>query len=100
MALMVFSSPLIRAAVPDGPDERVDRSIERGLQFLASRQNDDGSFASRHGRTGGIVGLSGMAFLAKGYLPGEPPYGETLERCPLALVDTPVCHYERLARQR
>ena len=75
---------LVLAAGPAGGREgtdRVDRSIERGLQFIAGMQRADGGFRGRHGTTVGVTGLSGMAFLAKGYLPGEPPYGDVLNGC-------------------
>jgi hypothetical protein len=62
-------------------DERVDQSIERGLAFLASGQKPDGSFNSASGTAfPGVPGLCGMAFLAKGYLPGGGKYGENINR--------------------
>jgi hypothetical protein len=62
-------------------DERVDQSIERGLAFLAAGQKPDGSFNSNPGsQYTGIPGLCGMAFLAKGYLPGNGKYGENINR--------------------
>jgi hypothetical protein len=62
-------------------DERVDQSIERGLAFLAAGQNPDGSFNSSSGKAyPGVPGLCGMAFLAKGYLPGTGKYGENINR--------------------
>jgi hypothetical protein len=56
-------------------DQRVDLSIERGLAYLASKQNADGGWG-----TVGISGLCGMTFLAKGYLPGDEKYGDNIER--------------------
>ncbi len=62
-------------------DERVDQSIERGLAFLASGQRADGAFESGPGTSfPGIPGLCGMAFLAKGYLPGQGRYGANINR--------------------
>ena len=62
-------------------DSRVDQSIERGLAYLVSGQNADGSFNSGPGsQYTGIPGLCGMAFLAKGYLPGSGKYGENINR--------------------
>ena len=87
-ALALLSGAL--AATPPGKtglgpagqiDERVDQSIERGLAFLASGQKPDGSFNSQAGsQFPGIPGLCGMAFLAKGYLPGTGKYGENINR--------------------
>ena len=66
----------------------IDASIERGLRFLAEGQiltghaREVGNFESGPSRNiPGIAALAGMAFLAKGYLPGEGEYGETLNRC-------------------
>jgi hypothetical protein len=56
-------------------DARVDLAIERGLSHLASIQRPDGAFGNI-----GVSGLCGMAFLAKGYLPGEDRYGQNIER--------------------
>ena len=52
---LVLVFPLGRAAAAEADPERrgaelitpaADRAIERGLEFLASRQHDDGSFGS------------------------------------------------------
>lgn len=56
-------------------DERVELSIERGLSFLAASQQGDGGW-----ETTGVSGLCGMAFLAKGYLPGDGKYGDCINR--------------------
>ena len=69
------------SAASNPVDERVDQSIEHALTFLAAGQNADGSFNSYHGsHLTGIPGLCGMAFLAKGYLPGSGRYGENINR--------------------
>src|SRR5690606_20570669 len=53
-------------------------SIDKGLAWLASRQNDDGSFGSASGysRNAGVTGLIGMAFMSSGSMPGRGTYGE------------------------
>ena len=62
-------------------DPRVDESIERGLAFLAAGQKSDGSFNCQpNSAYPGVYGLCGMAFLAKGYLPGTGKYGENINR--------------------
>lgn len=60
---------------------QVDRSVDRGLAYLAAAQKPDGSYAGTYGQSTGIVSLVGMAFLSKGHLPGEGKYGATLNRC-------------------
>jgi hypothetical protein len=57
------------------------RAIGLGLEYLASQQNDDGSFgAGGYGQYLGVCGLAGMAFLASGSAPGCGSYGLELER--------------------
>ena len=60
---------------------QVDRSVDRGLAYLAAAQRADGTFTGTYGKSTGIVSLAGMAFLSKGHLPGSGPYGATLNRC-------------------
>ena len=55
--------------------------VERGLLFLARQQRANGTYAGKYGEETGMVGLSGMAFLAKGYLPDSGPYRFVLHRC-------------------
>jgi len=58
------------------------RSIDRGLRWLAARQNSDGAFGvgRGYGRNVGVVALGGMAFLASGSTPGRGPYGVEVTR--------------------
>ncbi len=63
-------------------DNETQQAIERGLAYLESRQNENGSF----GRGGyavnvAVVALAGMAFLSRGYLPGRGKYGVAIQRC-------------------
>jgi len=59
----------------------VDQAVERGLAWLARGQGDDGSFGAHKGATqSGVWALCGMAFLAKGYVPGTEPYGPVIEK--------------------
>ena len=64
---------------PEADD--VDRSIERGLKFLASKQRPNGAFPEQYGESAAIPALVGMAFLSKGHLPGSEPYGAVVENC-------------------
>jgi hypothetical protein len=63
-------------------DERTQTAIDRGLAYLAARQNMSGSFG-----TGGyavnvaIVALAGMAFMSRGHTPGRGRYGIQVNRC-------------------
>ncbi|MBM4001644.1 MAG: terpene cyclase/mutase family protein [Planctomycetes bacterium] len=63
-------------------DDDTHRAIERGLAYLRSRQNADGSL----GRGGyamnvAVVALAGMAYMSRGDTPGRGPYGEGARLC-------------------
>lgn len=69
----------------DQPMEEItpelDRSIGRGLEFLAAQQNDDGSFGDgAWGRGVAVTSLAGLAFMADGHMPGRGRYGEQVRR--------------------
>lgn len=58
-----------------------DQAIDRGLEFLADRQLDDGSFGSGSYRGNvAICALAGMAFMSGGSTPGRGPYGDRVSR--------------------
>jgi hypothetical protein len=59
------------------------KAIEAGLGYLKAQQNDDGSFGGgRHySRNVAVCSLIGMAFMARGSMPGRGPYGEAVNRC-------------------
>ena len=56
-------------------------SIEKGLKFLTTQQQDDGSFgADRYGRHVGITALSCLAFMSHGDLPDRGDYGPYVKK--------------------
>ena len=59
----------------------VEQAMDCALAHLARNQQADGSFAARvlHAQPA-ITSLSVMAFLARGHLPGEGPYGAKIEQ--------------------
>src|SRR5215212_768675 len=67
--------------------QRVDRSVDRGLAFLASQQQPDGSFPTLAYAQPGVTSLCVLAFMAHGHSPGSGPYGERLERAVKFIVD-------------
>ncbi len=64
------------------PEQRkvLDRLVDKGLAFLASRQNEDGSFPTQAGAEPAVTSLCVMAFLSRGHRPGEGSYGDCLDR--------------------
>jgi len=58
----------------------VEQSIDRALAWLAKQQDSDGSIEAPDNAQPAATSLTVMAFLSKGHLPGEGPYGRTLEK--------------------
>jgi hypothetical protein len=59
----------------------LDRSVTRGLSYLARRQNPDGSFGeSQFGRGVAVTALACLALMADGNTPGRGAYGENVQR--------------------
>ncbi len=57
------------------------RAAERGLKFIASRQDEEGSFRSGgYSRNVAICALAGMAFMAGGSTPSRGPFGRNVNR--------------------
>jgi hypothetical protein len=59
---------------------RVDAAVDRGLAWLATQQQPDGSFPTISVGQPGVTSLCALAFMAHGHNPGEGRYGERLER--------------------
>jgi len=61
--------------------EEAEQAIERGLKFLITTQNQDGSWSSKDGGYA-IAGtsLGVMAFMVEGHFPGFGRYGKALDR--------------------
>ncbi|MDP6941533.1 MAG: terpene cyclase/mutase family protein [Planctomycetota bacterium] len=85
--------------LPQEPDASVlsesgRRAAQKGLQWLAQEQLDDGSWPgdvgyklkhgyevwNPHAAHLGVTSLAGMAFLAGGHVPGRGPYGSVVEK--------------------
>jgi len=56
-------------------------AVEKGLAYLASIQQSDGSFGeTRYGSHVGISSLACLAFMADGHMPDRGPYGEVVRK--------------------
>jgi hypothetical protein len=60
--------------------ERLDKVVDRGLEFLAAHQQPDGSFEAPPIGQPAVTGFCVMAFLSRGHVPGQGPYGDQLSR--------------------
>jgi hypothetical protein len=68
-------------------------AIQRGLALLSRRQATQGQLRGAFGSNGyaagvAVCGLSGLAFLSSGSVPGRGPYGKHIERCIDYLVNS------------
>ena len=91
---IAFGLARIPAAIAESPASRPDKpaiteitpeqtiAVEKGLEYLASRQNAEGSFGNSgaYGATAAITALSGIAFMADGNLPGRGKYGDNVRK--------------------
>ncbi len=80
-ALIWLASTAILPAQTVTEDDKYQRSfdeaVDRGLAFLARGQAVTGAIGNQ---TPATTSLAIMAFLARGYTPGLPPYGDVLDR--------------------
>lgn len=60
--------------------KKVDEAVERALSWLASQQQDDGSFPTLPTGQPGVTSLCTMAFISHGHSPGKGEFGSRLER--------------------
>jgi hypothetical protein len=60
--------------------DAVDDGVDRGLAWLASRQEPNGSFPTFETGQPAVTSLAVMAFLSRGHTPGVGPYGDRLDR--------------------
>ena len=81
--LFAQSGPLNpEAAAAELIKPQTQAAIDRGLAWLAARQQEDGAFGgSGYGRNVAVVSLAGMAFLSGGHTPGRGEYGQHVNRC-------------------
>src|SRR5262245_50333920 len=60
--------------------KRLDETVDNGLKFRASQQEADGSFPTLPHAKPGVTGLCVLAFLSRGHLPNEGPYGRVVQQ--------------------
>jgi hypothetical protein len=82
LAVLVGCVTASPAAQPkkDARAKEVDAAISRALKYLQNNQLADGTWIAGRGNTPAITSLAVMAFLSAGHVPGEGPYGKTVEK--------------------
>ena len=83
MSCLFLAAPVM--ARQDGAPEltvEATRAIDKGLKYLLSTQNKDGSWDSNGegGHSVGITSLALMAFMSKAHFPGFGPHGDELNQ--------------------
>ncbi len=83
--LLLAACGLARAQQPSSGKVRVaelspaaEQAIEKGLRHLANTQKADGGWGQEHRVAHTALAL--MAFMVKGYMPEQPPYGGAMSK--------------------
>jgi hypothetical protein len=76
----IAQEPAPRALLDAAQWKQLDAATDRALEFLAKKQQDDGSFEAPPAGQPAITSLCVLAFLARGHIPNEGVYGAQLNR--------------------
>ena len=77
IAAFTFACPAQDAVYPPGVTKEIHEAIQRGLQWLARNQANDGSWRNAGGYgtyPAAMTGLAGMAMIASGSTPTRGKY--------------------------
>src|SRR5688572_14040013 len=70
-------------------DEPTKKSVDRALQYLASKQESDGSWSEgRYPHNTAITGYALLAFMSQGNIPGQGLYGPEVAKGTRFLLST------------
>ena len=70
----------LSAALPPGEWLRVETAVDRGLRWLSEQQADDGRFPSDEIAQPAVTSLAIMAYLSRGHVPDQGPYGKQVSK--------------------
>ncbi len=73
-------APTARADQDENVPPKVRDAVDKALSWLKDNQKPDGSWQAGGGSTTAIPSLAVMAFLARGHVPGQGPYGDILNK--------------------
>lgn len=77
---LIAKSSNLSSALPASEWTRVETSIDRGLEWLASQQQDDGRYPSEDSIQPAVTSMAVMAFLSRGHIPDHGRYGASLSK--------------------
>lgn len=78
--LKIADSSNLSAALPPKEWTRVEQSVDKGLEWLANQQAEDGRFPSEEAAQPGVTSMAIMAFLSRGHLPDQGRYGKIITK--------------------
>jgi hypothetical protein len=78
LAAVVNAQPVEDEEAPVPP--QVQAAVDKALAWLAREQKSDGSWEQGGGSSTAVPALAVKAFLARGHVPGQGPYGEVLNK--------------------
>jgi hypothetical protein len=70
--------PFLRAEEDEPVPANVRDAVDRALVFLKTSQRPDGAWPAGQASSTAVPSLAVMAFLARGNVPGQGPYGDSL----------------------
>ena len=76
--LLALTAPRAPAAPDEPVPPHVEAAVDKALEWLAKNQTPDGTWPHGGGSTTAVPSLAVMAFLARGHVPGQGPYGDLL----------------------
>ena len=79
-AAVLCNTAGVRAAPDEPVPPHVEAAVDKALEWLARTQKPDGTWPHGGGSTTAVPSLAVMAFLARGHVPGQGPYGDVLYR--------------------
>jgi prenyltransferase beta subunit len=59
---------------------RVTAAVDRAMEYIAAKQNPDGSWNSGNGRNNAINAVALLALMGRGHVPERGPYRDVLEK--------------------
>src|SRR2546426_121954 len=77
-AILASTAPRASAAPDEPVPPHVEAAVDKALEWLAKNQTPDGTWPHGGGSTTAVPSLAVMAFLARGHVPSQGPYGDML----------------------
>lgn len=78
--VILVSAMVVRADQNEPVPPQVQDGVDRALAYLARIQQPDGTWPQGGSSKTAVPSLTIMAFLARGHVPGQGPYGELLNK--------------------